>query len=352
VVHAALLAHDEIDGWNPEIVVSGHEVAEGRPEQWVLEAWLPRRPRNADRTAVAALFGGDAPEMVAEKVPDTDWVTESQRGVEPIRAGCFYVHTPDHPPSRERGVIDFEIPASQAFGTGQHATTAGCLAMLSAMKRRGVIARNLADIGSGTGLLAFAALRLWPGARAVASDIDPVCASVIADNARRNGLAIGARPGQLAVAIAAGMDDRLLRECGPYDLLTANILAGPLIELAVHAIATPGHTPGAMSWYWDIWLSGDLAATIVYADSLTPVSSDGYRFTDHPSTIAAFRSSLAKIAGLNCRLLLSPHPSASGMRANILAHGRIAASRSACKDYAEGLTEALDERLAKEAHGG
>jgi metallo-beta-lactamase class B len=107
-----------------------------------------------------------------------------------------------------------------------------------------------------------------------------------------------------------------------------------------------------MSWYWDIWLSGDLAATIVYADSLTPVSSDGYRFTDHPSTIAAFRSSLAKIAGLNCRLLLSPHPSASGMRANILAHGRIAASRSACKDYAEGLTEALDERLAKEAHGG
>jgi ribosomal protein L11 methyltransferase len=232
VVHAALLAHDEIDGWNPEIVVSGHEVAEGRPEQWVLEAWLPRRPRNADRTAVAALFGGDAPEMVAEKVPDTDWVTESQRGVEPIRAGCFYVHTPDHPPSRERGVIDFEIPASQAFGTGQHATTAGCLAMLSAMKRRGVIARNLADIGSGTGLLAFAALRLWPGARAVASDIDPVCASVIADNARRNGLAIGARPGQLAVAIAAGMDDRLLRECGPYDLLTANILAGPLIELA------------------------------------------------------------------------------------------------------------------------
>jgi ribosomal protein L11 methyltransferase len=95
-----------------------------------------------------------------------------------------------------------------------------------------VIARNLADIGSGTGLLAFAALRLWPGARAVASDIDPVCASVIADNARRNGLAIGARPGQLAVAIAAGMDDRLLPDCGPYDLLTANILAGPLIELA------------------------------------------------------------------------------------------------------------------------
>jgi len=232
VVHSALLAHDEIEDWHPEIVVSGHEMAEDRPGEWVLEAWLPRRPRKADRDAVAALFGPDAPDVSAEKVPETDWVTESQKSVEPIRAGRFHVHTPDHPRSDKPGVIDLEIPASQAFGTGQHATTAGCLAMLSAMKRRGVIARNLADIGSGTGLLAFAALRLWPRARAVASDIDPVCGHVIAENATRNGFHIGARAGELAVAIAAGMDDRLLRECGPYDLLIANILAGPLVELA------------------------------------------------------------------------------------------------------------------------
>jgi len=232
VIHAALLAHDEIEEWDPEIVVSGHEISEDKPDEWVLEAWLPRRPTRADRAAVAALFAGDPPEMAAEKVPEADWATESQKGVEPIRAGRFHVHTPDHPPSGERAVIDFEIPASQAFGTGQHATTAGCLAMLSAMKRRGVVARNIADIGTGTGLLAFAALALWPRAHAVASDIDPVCAPVVADNAARNGFRIGARPGELAVAIAAGMDDRFLRECGPYDLLIANILAGPLIELA------------------------------------------------------------------------------------------------------------------------
>lgn len=231
-VHAALLAHDEIDEWDPEIVVSGHEIAEERPDEWVLEAWLPRRPSKADREAVATLFAGRAPEIAAEQVPAADWVTESQKGVEPIRAGRFRVHTPDHPASGEPGLIDFEIPASQAFGTGQHATTAGCLSMLSAMKRRGVVARNIADIGTGTGLLAFAALRLWPRAHAVASDIDPVCAPVVAENAARNGFGIGARPGELAVAIAAGMDDRLLRECGPYDLLMANILAGPLVELA------------------------------------------------------------------------------------------------------------------------
>jgi ribosomal protein L11 methyltransferase len=231
-VHAALLAHEEVEEWDPEIVVTGHEIAENRPDEWVLEAYLPRRPGKADREAVNALFAGKPPTLEAQKVAQTDWVTESQRGVEPIRAGRFYVHTPDHPASAEPGVTSFEIPASQAFGTGQHATTAGCLALLSAMKQRGVVARNVADIGTGTGLLAFAALELWPRAHAVASDIDPVCAPVVAENAARNGFRIGARPGQLAVAIAAGMDDRRLRECGPYDLLIANILAGPLVELA------------------------------------------------------------------------------------------------------------------------
>jgi ribosomal protein L11 methyltransferase len=232
VIQAALLAHDLVEDWNPEVVVSGSEVAEDRPQDWMLEAWLPRRPRDADREAVAALFADGAPEITAEKIPDIDWVTESQRGVQPIRAGRFHVHTPDYPPSDEPGVTNLVIPASQAFGTGQHATTAGCLAMLTAMKRRGVRARNVADIGTGSGLLAFAALDLWPRAHAVASDIDPVCGPVVAENAALNGVRIGARPGELAIAIAEGMDDRLLRACGPYDLLIANILAGPLVELA------------------------------------------------------------------------------------------------------------------------
>jgi ribosomal protein L11 methyltransferase len=232
VIQAALLAHDLVEDWDPEVVVSGSEVAEDRPQDWMLEAWLPHRPREADREAVAALFADGAPEITAEKVPETDWVTESQRGVQPIRAGRFHVHTLDYPPSDEPGVTNLVIPASQAFGTGQHATTAGCLAMLTAMKRRGVRARNVADIGTGSGLLAFAALDLWPRAHAVASDIDPVCGPVVAENAALNGVRIGARPGELAIAIAEGMDDRLLRACGPYDLLIANILAGPLVQLA------------------------------------------------------------------------------------------------------------------------
>jgi ribosomal protein L11 methyltransferase len=232
VVQAALVAQEEAADWDPEIVLAGFEVAEDRPQDWQLDAYLPRKPTTADRAAVKALFKGKTPRLQAERLPETDWVTASQQALEPIQAGRFFVHTPDRPPTTEPGIVSLAIPASQAFGTGQHATTAGCLSMLSEMKRRGVVARQVADIGTGTGLLAFAALRLWPRAHVIATDIDPVCGPVVAENAAANGFRIGAGPGELAIAIAAGLDDRRLRDCGPWDLLIANILAGPLIELA------------------------------------------------------------------------------------------------------------------------
>jgi ribosomal protein L11 methyltransferase len=123
------------------------------------------------------------------------------------------------------------IPASQAFGTGQHATTAGCLEMLSAMKASGLVVRNCADIGTGSGLLAFAAVALWPRALVVASDIDRVCAAVIEENAWLNRVRLGGHAGQVAVAIAPGLDHPLIEARAPYDLVIANILAGPLVEL-------------------------------------------------------------------------------------------------------------------------
>lgn len=232
VIEAALVAHEDVFDWDPDIVISGSEIAEDRPDDWRLEAWLPREPGAGDRAAIMALFAGDVPEPEIEQLPETDWLTLSQQGVEPIRAGRFHVHTPEHPALDEPGLRDFVIPASQAFGTGQHATTAGCLAMLDEMKRRGVIVRNCADIGTGTGLLAFAALDLWPRALATASDIDHVCAGVVLGNAADNGVPIGAGAGQLTMLIADGMAHPLLQARGPYDLVIANILAGPLISLA------------------------------------------------------------------------------------------------------------------------
>ncbi len=231
-ITAALLAHEDAADWDHDIVIAGSEIAEDRPDDWRLEAWLARKPVRADRAALTALFAGPAPEFTAEPLPETDWVTLSQQGLDPIAAGRFRVRTPDHPPLAQRGVTEFIIPASRAFGTGQHATTAGCLAMLTAMKARGAIVRNAADIGSGTGLLALAALALWPRALMLASDIDAVCVPVIEDNARANAVRRGGGQGAVVPVIAAGMDAPLIAARAPYDLIIANILAAPLIDLA------------------------------------------------------------------------------------------------------------------------
>ena len=119
-----------------------------------------------------------------------------------------------------------------------------------------------------------------------------------------------------------------------------------LIDILLTAVATPGHTPGALTWHWESCKAG-ICRHIVYADSLTPVSRDDYRFTDHPEHLAAYRASIAKVAALDCDILLTPHPSASDM-INRLALAKVE-NPNACRDYAASLTKQLDERLAKEA---
>lgn len=230
VVQAALLAHDEIEEWDPELVIAGREVDEDRPTQWVLEGWYPKKPATEQKRALADLFEGDPPAIEVEKLPDEDWLVLSQQGSPPIDAGPFHVHTPDYP--AEPGSIDLVIPASQAFGTGQHETTAGCLEMLGLIRRRGGHFRRVADIGTGTGLLALGARALWPGAELTATDIDPLCSDVVAENVELNGARMGAGRGEITMVVAGGMDDPLIEARGPYDLLIANILAGPLVELA------------------------------------------------------------------------------------------------------------------------
>ncbi len=243
-VEAALEKRELTIGWDDNIVLTGFETDPETPDIWRLDAYLEGEPGDAEREAVASLFVDSAPEITAEELPETDWVAESQKGVDPIRAGRFHVHTPDHPATGAPGLIDFCIPAAQAFGTGQHETTAGCLAMLDAMKQRGVSPRNIADIGTGTGLLAFAAMRLWPNAFATASDIDELCLPAVTDNAAMNNIALGEERGQLSMLIADGMEDEFLRARAPFDLLIANILAGPLIAMAPEfalAVAPRGH---------------------------------------------------------------------------------------------------------------
>ena len=120
-------------------------------------------------------------------------------------------------------------------------------------------------------------------------------------------------------------------------------------NLALTPVATPGHTPGALSWSWTS-CEGSVCKAIAYVDSLSPVSSDDYRFSDHPAYLAAFRASIAKVAAMQCDILLTPHPMASGMREKLQA-GNLAGEPT-CAAYAAGLTRKLDERLAKEAAPG
>jgi metallo-beta-lactamase class B len=120
-------------------------------------------------------------------------------------------------------------------------------------------------------------------------------------------------------------------------------------NLALTAIATPGHTPGALSWHWGS-CDGGVCRRIVYADSLTPVSRNDYRFTDHPETVAAFRASFDRLGKVDCEILLTPHPSASELRRRMAA-GTLLPDPTACRTYAAELARRLDERLAKEAAG-
>ena len=211
---------------DPPVLVAD-EPDETRPDNWLIHAYFDEEPGGDEIAALSSL--GSGPPRI-EQLGDHDWVTMSQTGLQPIRAGRFTVHTPTHPPDPKR--INFEIDAGLAFGTGQHATTAGCLAALDRLEQGGARFGNIADIGTGTGLLAFAALALWPEAKGIATDVDPVAVDVARENAAINGVRLGHAAGKLLLAVADGMDSPMLAARAPFDLIIANILAGPLIELA------------------------------------------------------------------------------------------------------------------------
>ncbi len=230
-------AIDAADDVAAGMVLMTTELYEDDREHWRLDAYVPAEPSPATIAAIRALVpsaGNAAPAI--EALPEEDWVTVSQEGLEPIAEGRFVVHTGAHPAAAPEGGRAFLIDAGQAFGTGHHATTSGCLAMLDRLA--GERFARVIDIGTGTGLLAFAARHLWPAAEIVATDIDPRAIVVTGENAALNAI----RGVDLILADGA-LDDGIAARA-PYDLLIANILAGPLVSMApeIAAIAAPGAT--------------------------------------------------------------------------------------------------------------
>ena len=230
-------AIDAADDIALDAVLMTTEEVEDDVERWRLDAYMEEEPDAEMIAALRALApsaAGAAPVVVA--LTAEDWVTLSQAGLEPIREGRFVVHTSAHAVDVPAGGHAFIIDAGQAFGTGHHATTSGCLAMLDGLAASTFA--NVIDLGTGTGLLAFAATQLWPEAQVTATDIDPKAIAVTATNAASNGI----RGIDLIVADGA-LDDGVAARA-PYDLVIANILAGPLVSLApeIAAIAAPGAT--------------------------------------------------------------------------------------------------------------
>jgi ribosomal protein L11 methyltransferase len=228
--------HDD-DEWlaslDPMPSIVADEVEAFNDAKWRLEAYFSKAP---DAEIIAAiqrrLPSAKKAKAVVEKLPDEDWLVLSQQGLKPVHAGRFYVHTSTNKGAVPKNSVPFLIEASRAFGTGGHETTSGCIAMLDLLKRQGKRLDLIADIGTGTGLLAFVAQHLWPRAYITASDIDPISVNVTAGNAADNNVPLGTRQGEVALCTASGTDHALIRQRAPYDLVIANILAGPLIELA------------------------------------------------------------------------------------------------------------------------
>lgn len=208
---------------------------------WTVEALYEDAP---DEAALRALLKAAEDEtahrlaaITIAPVEDIDWVTRSLEGLDPVRAGRFFIYGSHDADKVPAGLIPLLVDAGQAFGTGHHATTTGCLEFISELVRPGM-KLNALDIGTGTGVLAIALAKLTH-ASVLASDIDPVAVKVTIDNARKNGVApfIKART-------AKGFSHPALAANAPYDLIIANILARPLVSLATafRAHLVPGGT--------------------------------------------------------------------------------------------------------------
>ncbi len=233
------LLDEPFPGFEPQPTLVAAETAGG----WELQLYSETEPAPDLLAAMAALAPSSGQAPVARPLADEDWVTLSQAGLEPVGIGRFHVHTVERVGEALPGQWPIRIDAGLAFGTGQHATTAGCIRMASALARRGS-KRNILDVGTGSGLLAFAAHKLFPQARLTAADLDPIAARVARENARLNGMTIGSGKGKILLLAAPGVEHERIVARAPYDLVFANILAGPLVALAPSisaVVARGGH---------------------------------------------------------------------------------------------------------------
>lgn len=199
---------------------------------WNVVAYFEDEAAAQGASITLSISGG-----VVAPVPDVDWVRRSLEGLAPVTAGRFFLHGSHDRDRRRSGGHSFEIDAGTAFGTGHHGTTAGCMMILDAILKQRKPQR-IFDLGCGTGVLAIAAAKACH-VRVLATDIDPEAVRVTKLNAILNNLGP-----QVRALTAAGLHHHAIREAGPFDLIFANILARPLVQLAqgLCKLVAPGGT--------------------------------------------------------------------------------------------------------------
>lgn len=215
---------DAMEALTPEPYGVGVFEIEDGSGLWEVGGYFTETPDEAGLALLATVH--NAKPFAVSELPETDWVAKVKRELAPVRAGRFYLYGSHDAATVPDDCVPLLIEAAMAFGTGHHGTTRGCLEALDRLATRGVEAKTVADIGCGTAVLAMAAARIWP-VTPIASDIDPVAVEVSEANLAANDMA-----GRVICLEATGFDHPQIAANGPYELIFANILKGPLIDLA------------------------------------------------------------------------------------------------------------------------
>lgn len=187
--------------------------------------YVDETQKNSVLPRFAQVLGVNENKIEIEILPDIDWVSHSLEGLNPVRAGRFFVHGSHDRDKVKPGDLAIEIDAGQAFGTGHHGTTVGCLELIADVMEHEK-PQNALDLGTGSGILAIGIALIKP-IRILATDIDPIAIKVAKENFALNGVAK-----TITAITATGLDDEEIKKRSPFDIIVANILANPLIELA------------------------------------------------------------------------------------------------------------------------
>jgi ribosomal protein L11 methyltransferase len=222
---AARALSEAMERMTPEPTGVGVFEIEDGSGLWEVGGYFLEPPDGVMLEVLAMAFG--AKPFALSELPEIDWVAKVRRELAPVDAGRFFVYGSHDAEKVPSGRVPLQIEATVAFGTGHHGTTLGCLLAFDRLLTAGERPAKVADIGCGTAVLAMAAATTLPEALVIASDIDRVAVDVAEANVAINGL-----EGRIECLEAAGLDHRRIKAAAPYDLIFANILKGPLIELA------------------------------------------------------------------------------------------------------------------------